>query len=118
VLRVRFSDAPPHTWQFALSDSLAMDSLDVRTEDHHGFSVDAGSALLFDADQQGSLLRMDFEALWSETVRARPEFTAFSTNGDGFFPAYIAFGADGTPCQLIVDLMQVECTCLAKSDGP
>lgn len=119
LIRVRFSDHQPQRWKYAVSDSTLMDSADVHRKGFYGFGVDAGSALLYDAQYQESLVNMDWNVLWADSIRVRPKFIALSTgHGDGRYPAYVGFDSTGAPCQLIVDFLLVECTCTPRSDAP
>lgn len=111
LIRLRLNDDPPENWKFASTDSLLMDTADVRSDNFHGFSVDAGSALLFDARHQKRLLDLDFDRLWTDSTNVNPDVFSFSTNGDGRFPAYWGFNEQGEPCQLIIDLLVVRCRC-------
>ncbi len=111
LIRLRLNDDPPVNWKYASTDSLLMDTANVRSDDFHGFSVDAGSALLFDAKQHKRLLELDFDRLWTDSTNVSKDVFSFSTNGDGRFPVYWGFNEQGGPCQLIIDLLVVRCRC-------
>jgi hypothetical protein len=111
LIRLRLNDDPPVNWKYASTDSVLMDTTNVRSDDLHGFSVDAGSALLFDARQQKRLLELDIDRLWTDSAHVNTGVFSYSTNGDGLFPAYWGFNEQGEPCQLIIDLMVVRCRC-------
>jgi hypothetical protein len=111
LIRLRLNDEPPVNWKYAGTDSLLMDTAKVRSENFHGFTVDAGMALLFDANQQKRLLELDFDRLWTDSTNVNTYFVSFSTNGDGRFPAYWGFNKQGEPCQLIIDLLVIRCRC-------
>lgn len=111
LLRIRLSDDGPISWKFASNNKATMDNTNVRSERFIGFGVDAASALAFDPVNQQMLSKGKFDLLWTDSVKVRDHFVAFSTNGDGFFPVYVGFNDKGEPTQVIVDLLMVECTC-------
>lgn len=111
LIRVRFNELTPVSWKFASSDKAAMDSVSVHSQNFLGFSVDAGSAILYDKSKQTVMEEVDIDRLWTDGIKINKDFVAFSTNGDGRFPAYLGFDQDGNPCQLVIDLLLINCTC-------
>ena len=115
LVRVRLNDNTTVTWKYASTDKSVMDTVDVHTEDLRGFGVDAGTAVLFDPEAQQRLMSLPFDPLWTDLITVNKDFVAFSTNGDGFYPAYWGFDPSGAPCQLIIDLLTIECSCVERS---
>ncbi|MBL7964625.1 MAG: DUF4241 domain-containing protein [Flavobacteriales bacterium] len=111
LIRVRFNELTPVSWKFASSDKAAMDTVSVHSQNFLGFSVDAGSAILYDMSKQTVMEEVDIDRLWTNGIKVNKDFVAFSTNGDGRFPAYLGFDQDGNPCQLVIDLLLINCTC-------
>ncbi len=110
-MRVRFNELPPVSWKFASSNKAIMDTVSVHSENFVGFSVDAGSAILYDQSKKTRIEDLELDQLWTDGIKVTKDFVAFSTNGDGRFPAYLGFDRDGNPCQLVIDLMLINCTC-------
>jgi hypothetical protein len=111
LMRVRFNELPPVSWKFASSNKAIMDTVSVHSENFVGFSVDAGSAILYDQSKKTRIEDLELDQLWTDGIKVTKDFVAFSTNGDGRFPAYLGFDRDGNPCQLVIDLMLINCTC-------
>lgn len=127
--RLRFSDAAPVRWEMALLEG--QDSATLRGDEFFGYGVDAGTGCFMDR-RAGQLLeaRMQAEDDYYETIMEemdktyahtrswadlRPDPSApenvicFSSGwGDGSYPSFFGFDAEGKVAMLVTDFLVTE----------
>jgi len=124
--RVKLSDEPAVRWEMALC--AGQDAATLKPKQFFGFGVDSGTGAFMDP-RAGELLaqKMDEDEDYFELMveqmqetydytrswldcRPYPEYAenvvCFSTGwGDGTYPSFFGFSADGSPCELLTDCL-------------
>jgi hypothetical protein len=120
--RILFSEKPVARWEVALFPGQK--PLPVDTPLYHGYGVDSGTGCFLDslANVELDTLSKKDEEIWNHMFfdsmaihyrntwsYALPSFkghnlSVFSTGtGDGLYPTYVAYDADGKICRLLTD---------------
>ena len=123
--RIKFSDAKPVRWDFALTDGQNME--DLQGDEFFGYGVDSGTGAFMDTSGYAEYERLykDEEAfaeiasameenyedtrswlLWQGDAGNGVLFT--SGYGDGLFGSYIGYDAAGKICRLVTDFGLLE----------
>lgn len=117
--RIKFTDEPVASWQFALLEG--QEQLPLGQKKRHGYSVDAGIGIFIDAAANKVLTRSEVENSDGEVYKAMEKhnhhtwryalynfgahnLAAFTSGfGDGYYSTYIGFDANGKPARLLTD---------------
>jgi hypothetical protein len=121
--RINFSNEPVTKWEFALLEG--QEPLAVGGKEIHGYGVDGGIGIFMDQEaikalDQDQLTQIE-EGIYKDIYKEMEKhyrydwkyamfdfrghnLAAFTTGvGDGRYPSYVGFDANGQPCRLVTD---------------
>lgn len=124
--RIKFSDAPPARWEGALSEGE--DPSELEEGELFGYGVDSGRGAFLDTRGQAELVDFleneadpydQLEDALEKSYRDTRDWLLWQRNGatvaffssglgDGFYPSFIGYDADGAICRLVTDFGLVE----------
>jgi hypothetical protein len=124
--RLKFSDAAPARWEGALAEG--QDPAELEEGELYGYGVDSGLGAFMDTAGREALERLmeeddDYEETlegefeknyrhtrsWLLWQRGEANVAMFTSGlGDGFYPSFVGFDADGGICRLVTDFGLVE----------
>ncbi|GIE76971.1 hypothetical protein Aph02nite_29210 [Actinoplanes philippinensis] len=123
ALALTVSDQPVVRWEMALNEGQDVGVLDA--DGYFGYPVDAGVGTLADLSAVAALADWDFDQLDEVFVPARIPpgpapvdgvvdqvtganvITVTAGWGDGVYPTFVGFAADGTVCGFVTDFLVI-----------
>jgi hypothetical protein len=119
ALELTVSDQPALRWEMALNEGQDVGVLDA--DGYFGYPVDAGVGTLADLSAVAALAAWDYDQLEDVYIPPGPApidglvdettganvITVASGWGDGVYPTFVGFAADGTVCCFVTDFLVI-----------